>query len=394
MNTKTKRPWRRKEEEEEENKQRNKVVLVAVRNPPPNSESEDEVPSVPVELFPGAKPRRLEDSSGEDQSSAQLARQCKSFKDMHWPEEGSDSWHLITKAERYERIQAMQRIREDAVSEDAMRKGFADSIPAFDGFIDGIPAFRGTEEGRPKDNVVVAIHTKKMFFGKQLEEAMTANPDMRFFDSFPDTRPGSTRDTRLYPDTFQKMKQQLECLHHIPSFVKHILEMHAGEARLVGDPWWTRLGPWQCHRKLCFWHYQFMPNTEARDYILHRNAGSRMSNDLDDAEIDQIMRLCHDETTVLRRTWNYDLRDWDWSLIQGKYITLAEWFWHGSTTLSCHDLYHTYISFPRFIYHRQASSKTPGAARAFRNNHRHNHHKATGVYGINSINGPWRPRGY
>ena len=274
---------------------------------------------------------------------------------MHWPEARSDSWHLLTNKDTYFRIRAMEQLREDAMG------GFAPSIPAAGGFIDGIPVdnIRGSVE-----NVVKATHARRLHFGKQLELKMAANPSLTFFDAFPDTRPGSCGSERLYPNTFRAMKHQLpHCVRDEASLVKHILQKHAGEARLVGDPWWEGLRPWHCHRKPGFWHYQFMPNEESRAYLLRRNAGSRRWDDLDDYEIDEIMRLVSDKTLVLKREWNHKSRCWDWRLIQGKYITLGEWFWFGSHKLSCFDLYHMYISLPRFIEKRQASGKTPGAAR-------------------------------
>ena len=156
----------------------------------------------------------------------------------------------------------------------------------------------------------------------------------------------------------QPMAWKTECtLQGEARFVKNILEMHAGEARLVGPrSWWEPLRPSQAHyyRKARFWHCQFVKTKEMRAFLSKRMEGPGGDSDLLDRDISMIMEHEQDETAVLKleRTpgnapasggEQTSSETWRWLIRGGNCVTLAECFYWGMDTVPCFDLYNLYM---------------------------------------------------
>ena len=127
--------------------------------------------------------------------------------------------------------------------------------------------------------MVRAIASTKMHYLPQITQtieehrASGGSERWKLADAFPNLSPPSCGMEALSEESWQALKQQFD-LGSKADLVKHILTMHDGEARLVGDDevWFLFpvsdgsmfLGVSTYIRKACFWHYQFQTCAEVR----------------------------------------------------------------------------------------------------------------------------------
>jgi len=184
----------------------------------------------------------------------------------------------------------------------------ADPIPASGGYLYGIEHFNSLlSRTSPLQDVVRAIHSKKMHYFPKVKQKMEAHQGLAFNKSFPDMSPASGGTKRLSEEGWQTLKTEWQ-LSGYDEYVKHICELHAGEARLVGETWWQSLeGDLNApasggeYKKACFWHCQFMSHVDAKQFLHSRGQEEWGQEDLSDADIDWVMKMQGDETAVLKR---------------------------------------------------------------------------------------------
>ena len=120
---------------------------------------------------------------------------------------------------------------------------------------------------------------------------------------------------------------------------------------------------------------------EVRKYLYERSLEERRNTDLSDADINWIMALENNVTTVLKRVYNRASGGWRWYIRRGHYVTLSEVFNLGCHLVSCYDLYTTYRSLQIWIHRRVHSvSNTPEAQ--MRRNAKQLRYREDGVYGL------------
>ena len=136
--------------------------------------------------------------------------------------------------------------------------GLADPIPSPDEFVTGIP-HKSDSAREPRWDFVRAMHSRKIYYLlKRLKPNIEANKSAKFVQAFPDLSPASGGTLPLGKENQDRLREQLGC-NSWADYLKHILTLHDGEVRLVGN------GGWEVFpvsggmlRKQCFWHYQYM----------------------------------------------------------------------------------------------------------------------------------------
>ena len=259
----------------------------------------------------------------------------------------------------------------------------ADPIPSAEEFVTGIDHYNSRDSNRGLAfNVVRAIHSRKMHYYTIMTKEMTTKPELAFNKQFPFISTASGVQP-MSNDTWLRIQRDLN-VKSKEEFVKHILTAHDGEARLIGDDGWQEFpasgGAKPCNA--CFWSYQYAQKKETRKYLYVRSMEDWADADLDDWELDWIMKIEGGETTVLK------LEDDPasgghkrWYIRCGNFVTLAELFRLGMRILSCYDLYVIYKSL-RIWIHKKAHSHSNSAEAQLTRNAKNLRHAEEGVWGL------------
>ena len=169
-------------------------------------------------------------------------REIKRAHDVQWHAQlyewdglgnDNDDWFVETVIQQRRRQEAIEDVM------DELRR-YADPIPVADGFLTGIPHKSNQSNQGLMYDVVRAIHSTKLHYLAKVRRAMDDDPALMINRVLPDMSPASGGTRRLSDQAWQMLKQDW-ALRDPGDFIKHIVEKHAGEARLVGDPWWEPL---------------------------------------------------------------------------------------------------------------------------------------------------------
>ncbi|CAK0883168.1 unnamed protein product, partial [Prorocentrum cordatum] len=156
-------------------------------------------------------------------------------------------------------------------------------------------------------------------------------------------------------------------------YVKHILALHDGEARLVRAGWEPFPASGGSILQPCYWHYQFSRGWDTYSWL------STHKGNLTIQDLDWIMMKDGGETGLMRS----DPAFGNWQIRSGQFITLAELFWFGKHLCSCYDIYRAYLSLPVWIQKRKHST-SQSAAGVLRRNAKASRHQEEGKYGLPS----------
>ena len=161
-------------------------------------------------------------------------------------------------------------------------------------------------------------------------------------------------------------------------YVKHILTLHDGEARLVCADWKPFPASGGSILQPAYWHYQFSRSWATYSWL------SSHKGHFTNEDLEWIMTKDGGETGLMRRD---PASGGNWQIRTGQFITLAELFWFGKDLCSCYDIYRTYLSLPVWIQKRKhpASQNAPGT---MRRNAKAFHYQETGMYGLPTA--PWK----
>ena len=221
---------------------------------------------------------------------------------------------------------------------------------------------------------------------------VTREDRLRFMDSFPETRKshGLLALTHTgWRSLFDDVEVGLE-----RKWVQHLLNLHNGEVRLVGDPRWEEVTvwhkhfwgaiPWHCQ----FWHDQTLRTYAARDWAWRTyGAGCKRSaekeRNLTRLEVEWILKEHKNETYLMKYCPASGGNPEKWFIKAGQYITLGELFVYGHLRCSCWDLYKTYTSLPIFIRSKYHSSSSSARA-IFRGNAKRKRYSECGRWGLPS----------
>ena len=169
-------------------------------------------------------------------------------------------------------------------------------------------------------------------------------------------------------------------LRNNKDFVKHLLNLHDGESRIVIDKGFTDpLPPSTDILHPNFWNYQFVSNHEVRKFLYFRNGERHLTY----RDVLWVMQEERYQTKILQ--WNPPassggrIRAEDFSLRVGNFITLAELFDFGQDILSCYHLYMMYIHMGIYIY-KKAHSESRTEHAIFRGNAKRLRYADTGSY--------------
>ena len=177
-------------------------------------------------------------------------------------------------------------------------------------------------------------------------------------------------------------------------YVKHILEAHNGEVRLHGDTGWVIFPAPGGNTEFTvfdpvFWHYQFMKDSETREWLRRRRTGEDAGYELSEQEVAWILYKEDNETTFIRFVPDPGAQPLAGTFFYrtGNFVTLAEVFRFGCRTCSCFEMYRTFVNLPIFI-HKKAHSQSNTEEGLNRRAAKMLHHQETGRYGLPS----WRRR--
>ena len=129
-----------------------------------------------------------------------------------------------------------------------------------------------------------------------------------------------------------------------------------------------------------FWHYQFVRSQAARRHLYWYHEHKKDGN-LNDRDIEWILREEGGHTTLLKRDPASGGRPLSWYIMADNHVSLAELFDRGCRLCSCHYLYNLYLRQPVFITKRHHSESTRPQAMA-RRSARNLHHQIYGTYGL------------
>ena len=154
----------------------------------------------------------------------------------------------------------------------------ADPMPNVNELAAGIPHHNDSSMHQGvKWPVARAIHSTKMHYYARLRRRMQEGTYMKFQEAFPDVSPAFGGMRRLQHENWERLNQEFN-LTDRADYVKHILTKHDGEARVIGEPWWTDLDVEvhgeQVIRRACCWHYQFANGKETRTWLYERSQES------------------------------------------------------------------------------------------------------------------------
>ena len=147
---------------------------------------------------------------------------------------------------------------------------------------------------------------------------------MDFPGQFPNLSPPFHGLEPILPRSWQALKDRFGFASE-RDYLKHILEAHDGEARLIGDgDDWT---PFPVSDGVdvsnpCFWHHQFAKNREVRGWLYQRQHGQWREYPFTSWEIEWVMEKERKATTLLKFTPENETTQW-W-IRKGKYISLVE----------------------------------------------------------------------
>ena len=384
------------------------------RSPMPGSRAEGSEDEVPDSLLRRLSDRSLRNLSDEECAILYGVRKVEDtqrhFKDSTWklPDDSAASG-----AEPVDPAIA----REDANARSILwieLVTHANPLPSLEEWAFGMN-HKSDREGHARQlwEPVRAIHSNKMFCLRQLEEAMLAasgatepaaaehalpvrerggreRRGLVFTEAFPDTRESGGM-LALKEAGWSMLKLELGILTHA-AWVKHLLTMHDGEVRFVGDPWWvdTRSFPASGgSHSLClvkFWHSQTMRKEKTRNWAFYNHgAGQRdqrwKEGHLTHRDVQWIMDEEDNETQLMKYCPATGGRPSRWLIRQGNYITLGELFVFGARRCSCWDLYRTYRSLEIFI-HRKPHSMSGSEEAIFRQNAKRKRFQDTGRHGL------------
>ena len=252
---------------------------------------------------------------------------------------------------------------------------------------------------------VQALGTRKIYYLKQLEDIMDAAaapgaPELPFTRLFPNLQ-FLEGPVRVLDDRAKRWyMENLGIDSTLKLYVKHILNWHDGEVRLMGDFQWETFpatggdqvvpgGFTVFHPHL--WHYQYMKSPETRAWLLWRKTSPWKLHDLRPQDVAWVLAKEGNETTYVKFVpapggspaagENQNLGPGTFYVKQGHLVTLAEMLRFGSHVCTCFDIYRTFVHLPIFVYKRAHSSSQsePGmkrkAAKLLR-------HEETGRYGL------------
>ena len=228
----------------------------------------------------------------------------------------------------------------------------------------------------------------------------SASGEWLFDKMWPDTGPTSGGDRPpLSEENMQRMQRE-GYTEDKADFVKHILTLHDGEARIIIDRGYEPLPDDVDFHKACFWHYQFARTRDVRLWLYKRSTIQKNTRPLTDKEIQWILE-CEENHTLLLR-WeprlgsnpasggSKRLHEGDWNIRAGNYITLAELFKFGARQVTCYHLYLMYMNLDYYIHRKQHSlSTSPNAIKTQNAKALRNHE--TGYWGLPSSSSSWNP---
>ena len=266
---------------------------------------------------------------------------------------------------------------------------YANPIPSAKFFFDGMEHYNSNpdDDRLCRWNVERAIASTKVHYLPKIKYKMQTTSDMPFKKLYPFVDPvdPAAGVTPLSKEMWEQMKWKFR-MNGKEDYVKHLLNAHEGEARFVGesDSWeeFPASGGGR-HWNAIYWSYQFVRTMEVRKYLYERSLDEwRNTLGLSDYDINWIMALENNETTVLKRVYNRASGGWwRWYIRRGHYVTLSEVFNLGCHLVSCYDLYCTYRSLQIWIHKRVHSvSNTPEAQ--MRRNAQLLRHQEEGVYSL------------
>ena len=215
---------------------------------------------------------------------------------------------------------------------------------------------------------VQAYASRKTHYLKKLEDLME-RPDLPFVKRFPNLQfsnqnlEGRPRPRVLDDRAKQWYMKNMGIDKDMKTYVKHILNWHDGEVRLLGTPGWTKfpagykVGPGGFtvfHPN--FWHYQYMENKQARDWLRWRRTSSWKEYDLSNEWVEWILNVHDNETSYLKYVPGAAGRQGTFYYKNGKLVTLAEMFYFGIKKYTCFAIYQTYLQLPIFAQKRAHSS--------------------------------------
>ena len=365
--------------------------------------------------------KRIE-SLAEDQK-ARLRQVVATHKQQrHWCEfKGGDGAASGAYSETVAEMQARERRRDRLMQ---VLPAYADPLPSAEEFVTGIEhKSDNADKAGQKWDVPRAFHSRKMHYLPRLRAEVMENIDWPFHAAYPDLRPASGGRQRL-PLHAWKTIQQLFKARDGPEYVKHICAAHDGELRLLDNWKWV---PFPASggsiNQACFWHYQFARQVETRRFLYDRNQEEWWASELTDDDVDSwtgdavyiklvgwwgvapasfhlppilqqqpqssfpqpsstgfnnsgccfscpccwIMEKEGGRTGLLKREKDPASGGWQWSIVKGSVITLAELFMFARKLMSCYDIFQQYLDFEVLFLRRHHSVSHSGNAQKRRN---------------------------
>ena len=237
-----------------------------------------------------------------------------------------------------------------------------------------------------------AIGSGKRFYFNQLAELMRRRDDsFPFMEAFPDTR-ATGGNLALDDYGWWRLAQELG-IKNEAMLVKHLLNKHDGEMRLVGaDSWVDFSATGRDGRHIVyhsrFFHSKSMRTEEMRKFCFWHHGAGRTDPRFKDADlaeetVEKIMRVEQNQTRLIMRVPATGGQPAGWKIRQGNYITLGELFVFVAHRCSCWDMHRTYMSLEIVVTKKlHSSSNSPNAI--LRQNAKKKRHDQTGRWAL-----PW-----
>ena len=237
---------------------------------------------------------------------------------------------------------------------------------------------------------VRAIGSSNRFYIDKLDELMWRRGDsFPFMEAFPDTR-ATGGNLALDDDGWWRLHEDLG-IRNEAALVKHLLNKHEGEMRLVGVDYWVDLsGTGRDSRHIVyhsrFFHSQTMRTEEMRNFCFwNHGAGAKdprfKDTYLPEETVDNIMRVEQNQTRLIMRVPATGGQSAGWKIRQGNYITLGELFLFGVFKCSRWDMYRTYMSLEIVVTKKPHSiSNSPNAI--LRQHAKNRSHDMTGRWSL------------
>jgi hypothetical protein len=275
---------------------------------------------------------------------------------------------------------------------------FAQPMPSAHDFVKGIPHHSDKEKDKLWP-VVEAIASTKMHYLTKIKQYFdgdhdSASGEWLFDKMWPDTSPESNGSHPLSEEGVQRLYRE-GLVKNKADHVKHILTKHDGEARIIIDQGYERLPDGVDIHDACFWQYQYARTRDVRHWLYKRSMIQKNNNPLTDQDIQWI--LAEEENRTLLLCWEPRprsnpasggkqlLKEGDWKIRTGNYITLAELFKFGARQVTCYHLYLMYLGLDVYIHRRNHSQSTSDKMQNAKRYHE------TGYWGLPSSSGSWEP---